>query len=147
MSTHDTDALTVVSSENVKLYGIIASIRSAVAAGRQVPCLEAEDLQLLADTAQDALELRRSFDLRWKTDMIAINKWEASAHGRRQVLWPDHTDLCLWLLDQLDAAGELPTRRKPSNVRFWLGVIGLGFAAAWFWLQDVIAFSSRRREP
>lgn len=43
-------------------------------------------------------ELEASFDLRWKADMKAIKKWQ-KATGRTLV-WPDHADLCVWLLGQ-----------------------------------------------
>jgi hypothetical protein len=41
-----------------------------------------------------------AFDLRWQADMRAIKKWQ-KATGKKLV-WPDHADLCVWLLEQLD---------------------------------------------
>ncbi len=46
-------------------------------------------------------ELEASFELRWKADMRAIERWHKA--GGRATVWPDHADLCVWLLEQLDA--------------------------------------------
>ena len=48
-----------------------------------------------------------SFSLRWKADMRAIKKWQKK-HGK-ELTWPDHTDLCMWLMEQLD---ECRCKRK-----------------------------------
>lgn len=48
-------------------------------------------------------ELEVIFELRRKADMRAIRVWQAARPGREMV-WPDHADLCMWLLEQLDAA-------------------------------------------
>lgn len=45
-------------------------------------------------------EHEQSFNLRWKADMRAIERWQAEAPGR-ELTWPDHADLCVWLLGQL----------------------------------------------
>lgn len=44
----------------------------------------------------------RLFDLRWKADMRAIKRWQA-AHPGNDLVWPDHADLCVWLMEQLEA--------------------------------------------
>lgn len=46
-------------------------------------------------------ELERGFDLRWKADMRAIKRWQ-KAHPGNDLCWPDHADLCVWLLEQLE---------------------------------------------
>ena len=45
-------------------------------------------------------ELTDVFDLRWKADMCAIKKWQ-EVTGKAFV-WPDHVDLCVWLMEQLN---------------------------------------------
>lgn len=45
-------------------------------------------------------ELEASFDLRWKADQRAIKMWQA-AHPGNDLVWPDHADLCVWLLERL----------------------------------------------
>ena len=42
------------------------------------------------------------FNLRWNADMRAIKHWQA-AHPGNDLVWPDHADLVVWLLEQLDA--------------------------------------------
>jgi hypothetical protein len=39
-----------------------------------------------------------SFDLRWEADMRAIKRWQESSG--KVLVWPDHTDLCVWLLEE-----------------------------------------------
>jgi hypothetical protein len=50
---------------------------------------------------QRIAEFERSFDLRWNCDMRAIKKWQAAGEGR-ELKWPDHADLCVFLLEQND---------------------------------------------
>jgi hypothetical protein len=47
-------------------------------------------------------EDRTVFDLRWQADMRAIKLWQA-AHPGNDLVWPDHADLVVWLLEQRDA--------------------------------------------
>lgn len=55
------------------------------------------------DAASDEIEeLRAGFDLRWEADMRAIKRWQ-EAHPGKELVWPDHADLVVWLLEQLDA--------------------------------------------
>jgi hypothetical protein len=42
-----------------------------------------------------------SFNLRWKADMRAIKRWQ-EAHPGNELTWPDHADLCVWLLEEND---------------------------------------------
>lgn len=57
-------------------------------------------------------ELNRTFALRWKADMRAIKRWREEKPGRNLIL-PDHADLCVWLLDKLeDAERKLTKLRK-----------------------------------
>ena len=46
-------------------------------------------------------DLDKEFDLRWAADMRAIKLWQ-KAHPGSDLIWPDHTDLVLWLMDQID---------------------------------------------
>lgn len=52
-------------------------------------------------------EMRASADLRWKADMRAIERWHAA--GNPELVWPDHTDLVVWLLEQ----GHTEVTRAP----------------------------------
>ena len=42
----------------------------------------------------------KSFSLRWDADMRAIHKWQKETG--KELIWPDHTDLCMWLLQKND---------------------------------------------
>lgn len=56
-------------------------------------------------------ELQRTFDLRWKADMRAIKMWQA-AHPGNDLVWPDHADLVVWLLEQLDKLRQVAAAFK-----------------------------------
>ena len=60
-------------------------------------------------------ELQQSFDLRWRASMRAIKRWQ-EAHPGSDLTWPDHADLVVWLLEQLDAAsGVIPGGDDPVD--------------------------------
>lgn len=40
-----------------------------------------------------------AFDVRWDADMRAIKRWQA-AHPGKELTWPDHADLVVWLLEE-----------------------------------------------
>lgn len=69
-------------------------------------------------SSEIADSLERAFDLRWEADMRAIRRWQA-ATGRDSV-WPDHADLCVWLLEQLDIQ-EQEISRLRAALRFCMG--------------------------
>jgi hypothetical protein len=52
---------------------------------------------------QEAQEHRHSFEIRWKADMRAIERWQKEKPGR-DLMWPDHTDLLVWLMHELHQA-------------------------------------------
>jgi hypothetical protein len=56
---------------------------------------------LISEAADEIEEHDQSFDLRWKADMRAIKRWQAEKPGL-ELTWPDHADLCVWLLEQND---------------------------------------------
>lgn len=51
---------------------------------------------------REVAQREASFDLRWKASMRAIKRWQ-EAHPGNDLVWPDHADLCVWLMEQLDA--------------------------------------------
>ena len=67
-------------------------------------------------------DLQASADLRWKAAMRAIKMWQ-EAHPGNDLVWPDHADLCVWLLEQL-------TKRRGAllRIREALGIAILGAA-------------------
>lgn len=52
------------------------------------------------DARVRAAELQATFNLRWDADMRAIKRWQAATG--RELVWPDHADLVVWLLEQLE---------------------------------------------
>ena len=70
-----------------------------------VQCLREADKD--ADLNESELaEMKQSFDLRWKADMRAIDHWRRE-HPDDDLTWPDHADLCVWLMGELAALREL----------------------------------------
>lgn len=61
--------------------------------------LTLEQRETLTAAAEMLDEYDHSFELRWKADMYAIKRWQAEAPGR-DLTWPDHADLCVWLLER-----------------------------------------------
>jgi hypothetical protein len=45
-------------------------------------------------------ELQSTFDLQWKATLRGIQMWRA-AHPGKEHVWPDHADLVVWLMEQL----------------------------------------------
>lgn len=56
--------------------------------------------QIVLDATEALSELEATFDLRYKADMRAIERWQ-KATGK-ELTWPDHADLVVWLLGQID---------------------------------------------
>jgi len=56
----------------------------------------------MPELCENCAELEALFDLRYNADMRAIKRWQAATG--RHLTWPDHADLVVWLLKQLDAA-------------------------------------------
>jgi len=66
-----------------------------------------EDILVHAPCAITQLEeMEQSFDLRWKADMRAIKMWQ-EGHPERELTWPDHADMVVWLLTALDESIKL----------------------------------------
>lgn len=42
---------------------------------------------------------RKSFDVRWEADQRAIKRWQ-EAHPGNDLVWPDHADMVVWLMEQ-----------------------------------------------
>lgn len=57
----------------------------------------------LQATKKELEGLQRTFQLRWDADMRATRRWR-KGHPKRELVLPDHADLCVWLLEQLEAA-------------------------------------------
>ena len=73
------------------------ALRSEAAA--TITALRARVEELEREKAESDL----AFDLRWDADMRAIKRWQV-AHPGNDLVWPDHAELCLWLLTELERA-------------------------------------------
>lgn len=62
--------------------------------------LERLVVRLLQDR-REQIAMQKTFDLRWAADMRAIKRWQ-DATGKTDT-WPDHADMVVWLLEQLEA--------------------------------------------
>jgi hypothetical protein len=49
----------------------------------------------------EVADMRATFDLRYNAHMKAIKRWQEDAPGR-ELAWPDHVDLVVWLLGEND---------------------------------------------
>lgn len=54
---------------------------------------------------KELAEMNAGFELRWNADMRAIKKWQEETG--RTMEWPDHADLCCWLMSKLDEKERL----------------------------------------
>ena len=63
--------------------------------------LSPEITRMMIEAAEAYLQHEQNFDLRWEADMRAIKRWQSVDPEKRKLTWPDHTDLCVWLLDQI----------------------------------------------
>lgn len=61
-------------------------------------------------------EWQASFDLRWKADCRARERWQA-AHPDQPLTWPDHADMCVWLMEQLEARSRCYTPDEVATVQ------------------------------
>ena len=95
------DKLRYVASQLVGLAKVVPVLHGYVQA-----------LEALVSEVETAAEYKQTFDTRWKADMRAIRRWHEA--GNPELVWPDHADLTVWLLEQLR---EMEAR---SIGAFWL---------------------------
>lgn len=75
-------------------------------APRQAGVNEVENLCDDWNTMHTELAERdQSFDIRWNADMRAIKKWHDA--GGDPMTWPDHADLCVWLMERIAHLGRM----------------------------------------
>lgn len=63
---------------------------------------QAAEITRLTD---ELAEMQAIFDSRWNADMRAILLWQQETN--RTQTWPDHADLVVWLLGQLESAKQI----------------------------------------
>lgn len=60
-------------------------------------------------------DLHSLFDLRWAAGQRAIKAWQAANPGN-ELTWPDHADLCVWLMEQLSVGDKEIERLKRERL-------------------------------
>jgi len=60
------------------------------------------DAARVKDASDERDELQELFDLEWKADQRAIERWQA-AHPGNERIWPDRANMVVWLMEQYDA--------------------------------------------
>lgn len=74
-----------------------AHVTEALLAERDALRAELESVKV------NAAELQELFQQRWRADMRATKQWQA-AHEGKELTWPNHVDLVLWLSEQVSTA-------------------------------------------
>ena len=59
----------------------------------------------LIQVTEERDELQQLFNLQWRADQRAIKRWQA-AHPGNDLVWPDHTNMVVWLMEQHDAYAQ-----------------------------------------
>lgn len=97
--------------------------------------IRAEDVRQIRALMAEVEERQQSFDLRWKADMRAIERWHDASNP--PLVWPDHVDLCVWLLGENERISqrvrELEAREEEAKVALdiaW-GVIANASGGDW----------------
>lgn len=67
-----------------------------------------EDIHAIVALAEAGAEHVVSFRLRWDADMRAIKRWQEAGEGR-DLIWPDHADLVVWLLELIELRPACPS--------------------------------------
>lgn len=57
--------------------------------------------------AQELAELRALFELRYAADTRARERW-SEEHPEQPLTWPDHADMCVWLLGKIQEFKPAP---------------------------------------
>jgi hypothetical protein len=71
------------------------------------------------DIEQEVIELQESASLRYEADMRAIERWRAEKPTERDLTWPDHADMVVWLMDRLYEYEALAAGGEVSVERYW----------------------------
>jgi len=63
-------------------------------------------------------DFQHSFNIRWDADMRAIKRWQQATGN--ELTWPDHADMVVWLLEQLEAVKKIAHKGIKANRNGWL---------------------------
>ena len=85
---------------------------------------------------QQLAEMQSTFDLRWEADRRATKLWQAEK-PERELTWPDHVDLCVWLEAKVEA--------QAAELDYWRDAVVMAHsddAALWCPFCDVVRTST-----
>jgi hypothetical protein len=68
----------------------------------------------IARLREERDDLRATFDVGWAANKRAVKMWQ-EAHPGNDLVWPDHADLVVWLMEQLVAKREQDGYGKPDD--------------------------------
>lgn len=91
-------------AEQTEVEMLIAELRQRLMIGGATVELSGQEIDLLCETIEDH---EQHFDLCWKADMRAIKRWQAETG--RDLTWPDHVELVIWLGQERDKLLETLT--------------------------------------
>lgn len=78
-------------------FGDSDTCRLAQRAADALARLQAENLRL----REELTEYENVFNSTWEADMRAVRRWQA-AHPGKDLVHPDHANLCFWLLAEIE---------------------------------------------
>lgn len=98
------------------------------------------------------------FNLRWDADMRAIKRWQSETG--RDLVWPDHADMVVWLLNKVDEIcdvhdklrigmadkAEQITKQRDVAEAFVTGMVGPKYQPASGELQDILRRARASRD-
>jgi hypothetical protein len=98
----------------------LALAQATIKAMKEGEPIEADGIRAVVEAAEAGIEDVRSFDLRWKADMRAIERWQTEKRlltgNDHSLIWPDHADLVVWLLGQLEREAPFPPIAEVSDL-------------------------------
>ena len=78
---------------------LLAEIDSLKADNKRLATMASDTAPAFAKLQSELAEVNATFDARYKADMRAREMWHKA--GGDEMTWPDHADLCVWLLQEL----------------------------------------------
>ena len=85
--------------EDSEMLALIRAARDALLSEASPNTSRVQAIRALSIASDWIAEYEHNFELRWKASQRAMKRWH-TAHPLKQAVWPDHADLCVWLIDQ-----------------------------------------------
>lgn len=98
----------------------IALAMGSIGAMKRGEPIEPEGIRAIVELAEEGERQLAQFDVRWAADMRAIKRWQEANPGN-DLVWPDHADLVVWLIDVIDRSVGVPSIDDVGAIRHRLG--------------------------